>query len=87
MKKTILPFFLLFAILFSVPAFAVQGKLTADSVSGKVGEQITLRVHLDNPGIIDTRAHEVEAAMKKNGLSVTRKREKNGWVALEAKLG
>lgn len=55
MKKTILPFFLLFAILFSVPAFAVQGKLTADSVSGKVGEQITVRVHLDNPGIIDTR--------------------------------
>ena len=38
-------------------------------------------------GIIDTRAHEVEAALKKNGLIVTRKREKNGWVALEAKLG
>ena len=38
-------------------------------------------------GIIDTRAHEVEAALKKNGLSITRKREKNGWVALEAKLG
>ena len=37
-------------------------------------------------GIIDTRAHEVEAALKKNGLTVTRKREKNGWVALEAKL-
>ena len=38
-------------------------------------------------GIIDTRAHEVEAALKKNGLTVTKKREKNGWVALEAKLG
>ena len=37
-------------------------------------------------GIIDTRAHEVEAALKRNGLTVTRKREKNGWVALEAKL-
>ena len=37
-------------------------------------------------GIIDTRAQEVEAALKKNGLTVTRKREKNGWVALEAKL-
>jgi len=37
-------------------------------------------------GIIDTRAHEVEAALKKNGLTITRKREKNGWVALEAKL-
>ena len=37
-------------------------------------------------GIIDTRAHEVEAALQKNGLTITRKREKNGWVALEAKL-
>jgi len=35
-------------------------------------------------GIIDTRAHEVEAALKKAGLSLTKKREKNGWVALEA---
>ena len=37
-------------------------------------------------GIIDSRAHEVEAALKCNGLTVTRKRERNGWVALEAKL-
>ena len=37
-------------------------------------------------GIIDTRAHEVEAALKQAGLTVTKKREKNGWVALEAKL-
>ena len=37
-------------------------------------------------GIIDTRAAEVEAALKKNGLTVTRKRERNGWVALEARL-
>jgi len=37
-------------------------------------------------GIIDTRAHEVEAALQKNGLTITKKREKNGWVALEAKL-
>ena len=37
-------------------------------------------------GIIDTRAPEVEAALKRNGLTVTKKREKNGWVALEAKL-
>ena len=35
-------------------------------------------------GIIDTRAHEVEEALVKNGLTVTRRREKNGWVALEA---
>jgi ribosomal protein L11 methyltransferase len=38
-------------------------------------------------GIIDTRAHEVEAALARNGLTVTRRREKNGWVALEARLG
>ena len=37
-------------------------------------------------GIIDTRAHEVEAALKKAGLAVVRKREKNGWAALEARL-
>ena len=37
-------------------------------------------------GIIDTRAEEVAAALEKNGLTVTRKRERNGWVALEAKL-
>lgn len=34
-------------------------------------------------GIIDTRAHEVESALKRAGLVLTRKREKNGWVALE----
>ena len=38
-------------------------------------------------GIIDTRAHEVEEALVKHGLTVTRRREKNGWVALESKLG
>lgn len=37
-------------------------------------------------GIIDSRAYEVEEALEKNGLKVTRKRDKNGWVALEAVL-
>ena len=37
-------------------------------------------------GIIDTRAHGVEAALQKAGLTLTGRREKNGWVALEAKL-
>ena len=37
-------------------------------------------------GIIDTRADEVQAALEKNGLHVVRRREKNGWVALEARL-
>ena len=38
-------------------------------------------------GIIDTRADEVAAALKQAGLTVTRRREKNGWVALEARVG
>ena len=37
-------------------------------------------------GIIDARIGEVEAALKKADLTVTRKREKNGWAALEATL-
>lgn len=37
-------------------------------------------------GIIDTRADEVAAALAQSGLTVTRRREKNGWVAMEAKL-
>ena len=37
-------------------------------------------------GIIDTRAQEVADALARNGLRVTRRREKNGWVALEAVL-
>ena len=37
-------------------------------------------------GIIDTRAHEVEAALQRRGLAVTGRREQNGWVALEARL-
>ena len=37
-------------------------------------------------GIIDIRADEVQAALEKNGLRVIRRREKTGWVALEAKL-
>ena len=37
-------------------------------------------------GIIDIRADEVQAALEKNGLHVIRRREKNGWVALEARL-
>ena len=36
-------------------------------------------------GIIDTRAHEVEEALVRQGLTLTGRREKNGWVALEAR--
>jgi len=37
-------------------------------------------------GIIDTRTGEVEAALKRAGLTLIQKREKNGWAALEATL-
>ena len=37
-------------------------------------------------GIIDTRTHEVEEALKSAGLTLLKKREKNGWAALEAVL-
>ena len=37
-------------------------------------------------GIIDTRTREVEEALKRAGLTVTKKREKNGWAALEARV-
>lgn len=36
-------------------------------------------------GIIDTRAHEVEAALVKHGLAIIGRREQNGWVSLTAK--
>ena len=37
-------------------------------------------------GIIDSRTREVEQALAAAGLRVTRRREKNGWAALEAVL-
>ncbi len=36
-------------------------------------------------GIIDSRAGEVEDALRRSGLNVFRRREKGGWVALEAR--
>lgn len=35
-------------------------------------------------GIIDTRGYEVENALKQNGFVITNRREKDGWLALEA---
>ena len=37
-------------------------------------------------GVIDTRADEVAAALETNGLAVTEKRERNGWVSFTAVL-
>ena len=38
-------------------------------------------------GIIDTRADEVEAAIRKSGLAVTRRLERSGWCAFQAERG
>ena len=38
-------------------------------------------------GIIDTRADEVEGALKKNGLRILERLERDGWCALAADLG
>ncbi len=35
-------------------------------------------------GIIDTRGDEVAAALEANGLTITKRRQQDGWVALEA---
>ncbi len=37
-------------------------------------------------GIIDTRAHEVEEALTKNGLTIFKKYQQKGWVALAARM-
>ncbi|NCE64735.1 50S ribosomal protein L11 methyltransferase [Pseudoflavonifractor sp. 524-17] len=37
-------------------------------------------------GIIDTRAHEVAAALEKNGLALINRWEQKGWVALAAQV-
>jgi len=37
-------------------------------------------------GIIEERAHEVEAALERNGLTVFRRYERSGWAALAARM-
>ena len=37
-------------------------------------------------GVIDTRADEVQAALEQNGLTVTARRERSGWVSFTARL-
>jgi ribosomal protein L11 methyltransferase len=38
-------------------------------------------------GIIDTRADEVEGALKKNGLTILERIERDGWCAFAAAVG
>ncbi|MEA4934884.1 MAG: 50S ribosomal protein L11 methyltransferase [Lawsonibacter sp.] len=68
----------------------VLANIVADviiSLSARVPALLAERGVFLCSGIIDIRAHEVEAALHSHGLTVTKKREKNGWVALEAQLG
>ena len=54
MKKAV-SVIVLFLFLLSFPVSAASGKLSAASVSGKIGDQVTVSVRLDNPGIIAMR--------------------------------
>ena len=54
-------------------------------LSAKAGDFLTEDGVFLCSGIIDTRAHEVEEALVRQGLTLTGRREKNGWVALEAR--
>ena len=67
----------------------VLANIVADVIiplSAKAGEFLDADGVFLCSGIIDTRAHEVEEALARSGLRVTRKRERNGWAALEAVL-
>ena len=74
-----------------------EAKGEADIIVANIIADIIIRLtpstiaHLKGPkvfissGIIDTRAHEVEAALEKNGLKIIKRTEQNGWVSLRAK--
>ena len=51
--KKLLPVLLAFCMLFTLPAHAASGKLTATAAES--GDHVTVTVRLDNPGIIATR--------------------------------
>ena len=68
---------------FLVPSnfFAVSSLRKAAEILTKVNKNEALAAECT------ALADEVAAALKEAGLRVTRRREKNGWVALEAKVG
>ena len=53
MKRTILPVLLALCMLLTLPVYAASGRLTATAAVS--GDQVTVTVHLDNPGIVATR--------------------------------
>ena len=66
----------------------VLANIVADVIiplSAKAGEFLDTDGVFLCSGIIDTRAHEVEEALVRQGLTLTGRREKNGWVALAAR--
>lgn len=70
--KKILPIFLAFLVLLSLPVHAADGKLSATAAG--TGDQVTLTVQLQNPGIIAMRifiqydANVLQLTEAKNGV-------------------
>lgn len=54
-KRILTAFVLVFLLLTQMTVYAASGALSIDPVSGKPGEQVQLKVNLQNPGIIATR--------------------------------
>ena len=58
MRKTIVTsIVLVLVLLMQTVAFAASGALSAEPVSGKPGEQVQIKVRLQNPGIVATLIH------------------------------
>ena len=71
------------------PAPLVMANIVADviiALSPRVRELMTAEGVFLCSGIIDSRAAEVEEALARQGLRVTDRAERKGWVALAARL-
>jgi len=67
----------------------VLANIVADVIiplSAQVADYLTSDGWFLCSGVIDTRADEVQAALERNGLLVTERRERNGWVSFTARL-
>ena len=72
------------------PYPVVLANIVADVIiplSAKAGDFLTYGGVFLCSGIIDTRCDEVEGALKKSGLRILERLEKDGWCALAADLG
>ena len=71
------------------PYDVVLANIVADVIiplSAKAGDFLAAGGIFLCSGIIDTRADEVENALKKNGLTIEKRLEKDGWCALAGRL-